>query len=237
MATNTGNIIVGAAALAVGTINTSGGAVPSTFYTDGVYNTTKAAVTGTPKDWRGWVAGLTASGTAVTLSGGATVTWRDAGLTQEGVEVTYSPEYGEVEVDQVLDAAKLFKQKMSVMVKTTFAEPVLRNLLYVWDLSETNNLVASSYDGGGAGQAALMMNPGNLGDSPQERCLLFVGPKPGGTSGSANQRVYLAARAISVESSSQGLKRTEATVFPVTFRLLPDTGASVQQYGRIIDVA
>lgn len=238
MATNTGNIIVGAAALAVGTINTTGGNIPSTFYTDGVYNTTKNVVTGTPKDWRGWVSALPSAGTAVTLAGGATVTWRDAGLTQEGVEVTYSPEYGEVEVDQVLDAAKLFKQKMTVMVKTTFAEPTLRNLLYVWDLAETGNLTEASgnYDGR-TGQAAIQMNPGNLGDAPQERTLLFVGPKPGGTSGVNNQRVYLATRAISVESSSQGLKRTEATVFPVNFRLLPDTGASVQQYGRIIDVA
>ena len=97
MATNTGNIIVGAAALAVGTV---AGTVPATFYTDGIYNTTKNVVTGTPKDWRGFVQGLTSAGTTVTLTGGATVKWRDAGLTQEGVEVTYSPEYGEVEVDQ-----------------------------------------------------------------------------------------------------------------------------------------
>jgi hypothetical protein len=234
MATNTGNIIVGAAALAVGTV---AGTIPTTFYTDGIYNTTKNAVSATAagRDWRTWVQNLTSTGTTVTLTGGATVNWRDVGLTQEGVEVTYSPEYGEVEVDQVLDAAKLFKQKMSVMVKTTFAEPTLRNLLFVWDLADSN-LTAPNYDSV-TGQSAIQMNPGTLGESPAERALLFVGPRPGGTSGASNQRVYLAGRAISVESSSTGIKRSEATVFPVTFRLLPDLGASVQQYGRIIDVA
>jgi hypothetical protein len=231
MATNTSNIIVGAAAVAVGTVT---GPVASSLYTDNLWNVTKGAVVA--KDWRKFINDLPVAGTSLTLSSGS-VRWRDAGLTQEGVEVTYSPEYGEVEVDQVLDAAKLFKQKMSVMVKTTFAEPTLRNLLYVWDLPDSNITESTGNYDGVSGQSGLIMNPGALGDSPQERALLFVGPRPGGTSGVSNQRVYLAGRAISVESSSSGFKRSEATVFPVTFRLLPDTAASVQQYGRIVDVA
>jgi|SRR6478736_31636 len=235
MSTTSSNIIVGAASLAIGSIAT--GAAPTTGYTDSIWNNIKASASGSPKDYRGWIAGLAGTaggGTTVNVSGG-TLKFRDAGLTQEGVEVTYSPEYGEVEVDQILDAAKLFKQKMTVTVKTTFAEPTLDNLLYVWDLA-ASNYTPTNYDGS-ATQAGLIMNPGTLGDSPQERVLFFVGGKPSGTSGTANQRAYLASRAISVESSTQGLKRTEATVFPVSFRLLPDLGASTQQYGRVVDVA
>jgi len=35
--------------------------------------------------------------------------FRHTGFTTEGLEVSYEPDYGEVEVDQLLDSAKLFK--------------------------------------------------------------------------------------------------------------------------------
>ena len=56
--------------------------------------------------------------------------WRNVGYTQNGMEITITPDFGEVEVDQLLDSAKIFKQGMQVTLNTTFAEATLENLLY-----------------------------------------------------------------------------------------------------------
>ena len=63
------------------------------------------------------------------------------GFTQNGMTLTITPDFGEVEVDQLLDSAKIFKQGMEVMLNTTFAEATLENLLYAIAAS-TNNLNA-----------------------------------------------------------------------------------------------
>ena len=46
------------------------------------------------------------------------------------MELTITPDFGEVEVDQLLDAAKIYKQGMQVTLSTTFAEATLENLLF-----------------------------------------------------------------------------------------------------------
>jgi len=66
-----------------------------------------------------------------TLTDAATaMAWRNVGYTQNGMEITITPDFGEVEVDQLLDSAKIFKQGMQVTLNTTFAEATLENLLY-----------------------------------------------------------------------------------------------------------
>jgi hypothetical protein len=65
-----------------------------------------------------------------TLSGAGSLAWRNVGYTQNGMEITITPDFGEVEVDQLLDSAKIFKQGMQVTLNTTFAEATLENLLY-----------------------------------------------------------------------------------------------------------
>jgi hypothetical protein len=60
----------------------------------------------------------------------STAPWRNVGYTQNGLELTITPDFGEVEVDQLLDSAKLYKQGMQVTLGTTFAEATLENLLY-----------------------------------------------------------------------------------------------------------
>jgi hypothetical protein len=118
---------------------------------------------------------------------------------------------------------------MTVSVATTFAEATLENLLTVWAQS------AGTLGPDAIGGDSLYLVPGELGQAPLEQALMFVGNAPG-TISTYKQRVYLAARALSVESSTSGIKRAEATVFPVTFRLLPDTAASYSAYGRVVDV-
>ena len=55
--------------------------------------------------------------------------FRNVGYTSNGLEIQFQPDFAEVAVDQVLDAAKLFKQGMKVNLKTSFAEATLENLL------------------------------------------------------------------------------------------------------------
>jgi hypothetical protein len=197
----------------------------------------------------GWVA---ATGTAATASkeeilagqngpslpkvaSGSLVTGLDAdadfkhvGFTSEGLEISYEPDYGDVEVDQLLDSAKLFKQSMRVTVNTTFTEASLENLLVVWGQGATT-LTSSGTD------TTLGFAAGALGDEPTERALVAVGPGPRTAAGAKRERVYHARRVLSVESSSQALRRNEATVFPVSFRLLPDPLFVAAEYGIIRD--
>lgn len=225
MANNTNNVIVGAAEIAIGTWG-AGTTLSAATNVDAIFTALKTAVS-TGKDYRTYVNDATTTKTLTV--GSQTLTFNDVGLTQQGVEVQYKPDYGEVEVDQLLDAARLFKQKMSVNVTTTFAEATLENLVVVWD---------DAVDPVGTTEKSIYVKPGNLGDVPNERVLLFVGGAPGGTSTitSAKQRVYLASRAVSMEASNHALRRNEATVFPVSFRLLPDTTSSYSAYGKIVDI-
>jgi hypothetical protein len=162
-----------------------------------------------------------ASLTALTSAG-----FTDVGYTQEGVEVSYEPDYGDVEVDQLLDSARIFKQSMRVTVNTTLAEATLENLLIVW--GQEDDTLASD---------VLTIAAGQLGDAPVERALVFVGPGP--RASAEKQRIYHVGRAIQTESSSHALRRSEATAFPVSFRILPGDATSTQaaSYGTVRDRA
>jgi hypothetical protein len=118
--------------------------------------------------------------------------WRHTGFTSEGVEVSYEPDYGEVEVDQLLDDSTATEETLAIAA-------------------------------------------GSLGDEPTERSVAFVGPAPRADAGTKRERIYHVRRALSIESSSHSLRRNEATVFPVSFRLLPDPSFSGQEYGVIKD--
>ena len=83
-----------------------------------------------------------------TLNAGLTsAPWRNVGYTQNGLELTITPDFGEVEVDQLLDSAKIFKQGMQVTLNTTFAEATLENLLYAIAASP-NDLNKGLHSGG-----------------------------------------------------------------------------------------
>ena len=154
--------------------------------------------------------------------------WENVGLTQGGVEFAYAPDFGEVEVDQWLDVAKMYKQRQSVTVNTTFAEATLENLLFAWGQpTETLDEDAA------AGTRTLRISAGSLGDKPQERGLVFVGPAPD----NGIERVYHLYRALSVESSSHSLSRSDPTLVPVALRCLPSSqeGGADVDYGVIIE--
>lgn len=174
-----------------------------------------------------------ASGTRAVEALSSTTGWRNAGYTSDGVEVSYEPDYGEVEVDQELDSVQMFKQGMSVSVNTTLSEATLYNLMIAW--GQTDSTITDKTVEGDNGNNRLKITGGELHDDPVERSLAFVGKAPRPAEGKS-ERVYHLRRALQVESSSHSLSRADATTIPVSFRCLPDSGApsSSGDYGVII---
>ena len=177
--------------------------------------------------------------------------YRNVGYTADGIEIMFQPDFGEVQVDQVLDTVKLYKQGMKVMLKTSFVEATLENLLFaiaggekdLWELGDADPAAvnAGQLPGGrpdnladtwSDSTAALDLASGELGECPVERGLVAVGPGIG-ECGDTEERIYIAYRALSIEDVTVSVKRDEETKFDVTFRLLPEdiTGS----YGKIVD--
>jgi hypothetical protein len=152
--------------------------------------------------------------------------FRNVGYTMNGLELLFQPDFGEVQVDQVLDVAKLYKQGMQVNLNTTFAESTLENLLFSLAGKDADLTTVS-------GNPTLNLSAGDIGECPVERGLVAVGPGTGDCAiGSELERVYVAYRALSIENVTVSAKRDEATMFEVSFRLLPNDSAS---YGKIVD--
>ena len=163
-----------------------------------------------------------------TLSNDAAYT--NVGYTMNGLELQFQPDFGEVQVDQILDVAKLYKQGMQVNLATAFAEATLENLLLAlaFDSSELTGSVATHTG------KTLNLSAGDIGECPVERGIVAVGPGTGDCVDSPFvERVYTAYRALSIENVTVSAKRDEASMFEVSFRLLPeDTSGS---YGKIVD--
>lgn len=152
--------------------------------------------------------------------------WTYAGATQEGVELGYAPEYGEVEVDQLGDAAVMFFQTAQVTLNTQLAEATLGNLLVAWGFDSESLTTAGNVD---------TFKVGIPGQTPIERSVAVVGKGASGTAGGARDRVYIGWRALSIEGSSLAMRRNENTSYQVSFRLLADPKHVGEEYGVIID--
>ena len=163
-----------------------------------------------------------------TLSDSAYYT--NVGYTMNGLELQFQPDFGEVQVDQLLDVAKLYKQGMQVNMATAFAEATLENLLLAI-ASPSDQLTGTKSTSNGQ---TLNLSAGDIGECPVERGIVAVGPGTGDCEDSAYiERVYTAYRALSIENVTVSAKRDEPSMFEVSFRLLPeDTSAS---YGKLVD--
>ena len=163
-----------------------------------------------------------------TLSDDAAYT--NVGYTMNGLEMQFQPDFGEVQVDQILDVAKLYKQGMQVNLATAFAEATLENLLLALaaqadDISGTKTTSAGR---------TLNLSAGDIGECPVERAICAVGPGTGDCADSPYiERVYTAYRALSIENVTVSAKRDEASMFEVSFRLLPEDASG--SYGKIVD--
>jgi hypothetical protein len=219
---NSNQIIVGAARLFVSKGTGGKGALK---YSQGsgsaaVYNFSgSGSVSGIPPF---------ANGTPFADTMEAATDYNNVGYTMNGLELQFQPDFGEVQVDQLLDVAKLYKQGMQVNLATAFAEATLENLLLAVAAPSSDK-----YDG--ATEDTLILNSGELGAVPVERAIVAVGPgsgDPDAVGASAVERVYVAHRALSIESVTVSAKRDEPSMFEVSFRLLPASNGS---YGKIVD--
>jgi hypothetical protein len=159
--------------------------------------------------------------------------FRNVGYTMNGLELQFQPDFGEVQVDQVLDVAKLYKQGMQVNLNTAFAEATLENLLFSLAGRDEDLTNSAGATGIKAGSPTLNLSAGDIGECPVERGLVAVGPGTGDCNPNEEiERIYVAYRALSIESVTVSAKRDEPTMYEVSFRLLPNDDAS---YGKIVD--
>ena len=202
------NIIVGAAALFTHDDGPIG-------YVAGAITDTQAALD---------LPAMTASATSYKETLSLDADYTNIGYTSNGLELAFQPDFGDVAVDQLLDVARLFKQGMTVNLNTSFAEATLENLL-VAIAGDTADLATAG------GLQTMKISAGDIGDVPLERGLVAVGPGSG-SSLDPKERIYVAYRALSIENVTVSAKRDEASMFEVSFRLLPNDNAS---YGKIVD--
>lgn len=214
MAYNKKQIIVGAADVYLGPNDATSSSAP-----------TKPAYVSLTK-YRTTLA--TADGSTSTGVGTLVTNWRHVGYTTEGLEVSYEPDYAGVQVDQLLDDAKVYKQGMTVSLRTSFAEATLDNLLIAW------GQLATSVSSVGPFERELDIQAGSLGAAPVERSLIAIGNSPEhAADNNYGERVYHAYRVLSVETVAVSMSRNDPTVVPVSFRALPDDFTT--NYGKVRD--
>lgn len=163
-------------------------------------------------------------------------TWRHLGATEGGVELAYEPTYSDILIDQYKDAARLFLEQQTFNFSTSLMESTLENLVLAWGYDTNAHDTAGTPSDGISGK----FNLGVLGEDPCEYQIAIVskgvGGQPSCAPGSSVERCYVARRVVSVTGATLGLRRTEATMFPVTFRMLPyDQATEGEEYGYIFD--
>jgi hypothetical protein len=157
----------------------------------------------------------------------------DVGATNGGVEISWEPDMVDIEIDQYGDAARVIQSKVKVMVKTTLAEATLNNLATAWSYDNTTGGADILANNDGANTKTLLF--GSQSVYPFEYALQIVGSAPGSTAALIKQRKFNTKRAVSFTSSMISMKRAEATMFEVSFRVLPVTEDAGYEYGKIID--
>lgn len=171
------------------------------------------------------------SNTAMTLNDFDSLT--DVGATTGGVEISWEPDMVDIEIDQYGDAAKVIQSKVKVMVKTTLAEGTLNNLATAWNYDNATGGADVKANNDGANTKTFLF--GSQSVYPFEYALQIVGNAPGSTASVTKTRKFNTKRAVSFASSMISMKRSEATVFEVSFRVLPVTQDTGYEYGKIID--
>ena len=157
----------------------------------------------------------------------------DIGATQGGVEISWEPDMVDIEIDQYGDAAKVIQSKVKVMVKTTLAEGTLNNLATAWSYDNTTGGDDIKANNDGANTKTLLF--GSQSVYPFEYALQVTGYAPGSTASVTKTRKFNTKRAVSMTTSMLSMKRAEASVFEVSFRVLPVVGDTGYEYGKIID--
>ena len=142
------------------------------------------------------------------------------GYTNGGVQVVKNSELMDKNVDQAFSPIGVHKVSETYEVKTNLAEATLANLKIVWDQSES---VSES-------SPSRTLSWG-IKTSVTEAALEFKGKSPEGY-----DRTYTVYKAVVWESGEVVHAKDALTLYPVTFRVLPDIdyGAG-KEYGQVVD--
>ena len=144
---------------------------------------------------------------------GQNASWRDVGYTNNGLEVSYEPGYNDVMVDQLLDAARLFKSTLKVMLTTELTEGTLENIQLAFGQNE--NQVVWDQTNASAGYPSVLNYTG--ADSVDANS--FVIASTGSTSS-----VFQGTTVTPVQGTASGT--AQFTTFP-TFNITRNTSGSV----------
>lgn len=182
-------------------------------------------------------ASVAASGGRLYTAFDADANWRSLGYTDGGVEVGYEPTYSDIQVDQLKDAAKVFLESETMSFSTSLVEATLENLILAWGRNESDSLTRTDANNG-----TFTLGVGR--DVACEHQIAIMVPGPGstascdsGASVTTVERIYVGNRIVSVDGSTHGYRRSEATMFPVNFRALPyDQASAGEEYGKVQDV-
>jgi hypothetical protein len=165
-----------------------------------------------------------------------------AKLFKQGMKVTLKTTLAEATLENLLLAIAGKKSDFGVLNYGTAVETSqLAGLTAVPGTGSTGLTAATVVNTGTEFNTFLNLTSGDLGDYPIERGIIAIGPglnnSPGfvgttPTTNDQNERVYLAYRAVSIDSVTVSAKRDSATSFEVSFRLLPDDNGA---YGKIVD--
>lgn len=137
--------------------------------------------------------------------------WRDLGFTQEGVTLTVTQEYSELEVDQLVDIPGRRLTKREVVVATSLAEATQENLAAA--LNELEDQITTDDAGAGTpGTSAFEPRATGLQGEPNYAMIVFDGFAPSG-----HPRRVLLRRALQVAEVEAGYMKDGQTVYPVEF--------------------
>jgi hypothetical protein len=129
--------------------------------------------------------------------------WTDVGGTKDGVNLEFSQEFSELEVDQLIDIPDRRQTKREFNITTNLAEATLENLAVA--LNETAPTTGSGYK-------TFEPTDGVSATQPYYVPLIFDGYAPSGY-----RRRVIARRMLSVEAVGVPYKKDDQTVFPVKF--------------------
>ena len=160
-------------------------------------------------------------------------TLTDVGATTGGVEISWEPDMVDIEIDQYGDAAKVIQSKVKVIVKTTLSEATLNNLALAWSYDNADDGPDIKMNTTAANTRTMLF--GSQSVYPFEYSLQVTGNAPGSSASVTKSRKFNTKRAVSFTTSMIAMKRSEATTFEVSFRILPVTGDTGYEYGKIID--
>lgn len=130
--------------------------------------------------------------------------WTDCGGTQGGVTLELGHEYGELEVDQIVDVPESRLTKRVYKINTNLAEATLEN----FRLASNGGTITE-----GAGFKSYDPDMDNSAVSPRYCALLFQGIAPAGLRRWVIARKCLNEATVGSESLKDG-----QTVFPVEFK-------------------